>query len=360
MSIKFTKILFSLFLFGLLGFILQFEAVNAEPYLAMRTGYKCSQCHNNQSGGGKRTGFGVIYAQTRLYMRRLGTEGKPVFFSGRMDRFISVGANVRFENVSLFKYENILTEENSASNNNRIPEANLYFLFELVPDALSIYADQTLAPGNANRELFGLLQNLPLNSYFKVGRMLLPYGLRLRDDEAFIRNETGYTYNKHDTGAEIGLEPGPFSLIANVTQNQFSVVGSTVFRRFRIGGSYARNTTIGNDYVFGAFAGANFGRFTLLGEGDLITRGGVDRFAGLAEINLLLSRGLNLKTTYEFFDRNRDIPNARDGQERFTLGVEPFLTQFMQLGIFYRFNRFIPQNAQLNRDQLFVQFHFFF
>ena len=342
----------------------EIQQVQAEPYLAMRTGFKCSQCHVNSTGGGKRTDFGVMYSQTHLYMKILRSTSKPAFFDGKLNQSISVGANFRAENISLFNYANDLGEKSDFDNSSRIPEANLYLLFDVVPDVLSVYIDQTLAESSANREFFGMISNLPFYSYVKAGRMLLPYGLRLRDDEAFVRNTTGYTFNRHEFGVEVGLEPGPYSFIANVTQDQLSLVGSTVFRRFRIGGSFARNTKRGDDYVFGAFAGANFGRFTLLGEADFITQpdgnqGQIDRFAGIAELNFLISRGLNFKATYEFFDRNRDVPNDQDGQERITFGFEPFISQFMQLGIFYRINRFIPQNLQLNRDQLILQFHVF-
>lgn len=341
-------------------FIFGASPTTAEPYLAIRTGFKCSQCHVNRTGGGKRTDFGMIYSQTRLYMKIIRSSKRSSFFDGKLNELISMGANFRADDVSLFEFESSGGEEADFSNNTRISEANLYFQIDVVPDALTFYVDQTLAPNSTNRELFGMIQNLPMNSYLKVGRILLPYGFRLLDNDAFIRNRTGYTYNRSGTGLEVGLEPGPFSLVANVTDSQLSLIGSTVFRRVRVGGSFGRNIRRSGDFVFGAFAGVNFGRFTLLGEGDWINIDDIDRFAGIAELNFLIRQGLNFKFTYEFFDRNTDVSNDRDGQDRFTIGVEPFITQFMQIGIFYRINRFIPQNVPLNQDQLTLQFHVFF
>lgn len=352
--------IFLIYLFLFAGvFVFAILPCRAEPYLAIRTGFKCSQCHVNRTGGGKRTDFGVIYAQTKLYMKIISSAKRSTFFSGKLNELISIGANFRANDISLFEFESP-ADQADFSNNSSISEANVYFQMEVIPDVLTVYVDQTLAPSTTNREFFGLIQNLPGNSYLKVGQMLLPYGFRLLNDDAFIRNETGYSYNRSDTGVEVGVEPGPFSLVANVTDNQLSLVGSTVFRRVRVGGSFGRNIRQRGDYVLGAFAGVNFGRFTLLGEGDFIHRNDIDRFAGIAELNLLIRQGFNFKATYEFFDRNTDVSNDRDGQDRFTFGVEPFITQFLQLGIFYRINRFIPQNARQNQDQLTLQFHVFF
>ena len=355
-------------LLGLLGWLVIVPAVlllggslaGAEPYIATRTGFKCSVCHVNRTGGGKRTDFGLIYSQTNLSMKIVRSSDGPSFVNGRVNQVFSVGADFRAENVSIFEYEDSTGAKASSSNQSRVSEANVYLQMDMIPGVFALYADQILSPISANREFFGLLQDSNGNAYAKIGRMLLPYGLRLLDDAAFIRSRTGYTYNRHDLGAEVGLEPGPISLMMNVTDTQLSAVGSVVFRRFRVGSSYGRSTQRSKEHTWGAFGGANFGRFTLLGEIDFITEADIDRFASLAELNVLITRGFNLKATYEFFDRNTDVSNDRDGQERITLGIEPFLIQYLQIGLFYRINRFVPQALTENQDELRLQFHGFF
>ncbi|MFQ5605139.1 MAG: hypothetical protein ACE5HS_17885, partial [bacterium] len=77
--------------------VLVFETLpaRAEPYLAIRTGFKCSQCHVNRTGGGKRTAFGVIYAQTRLYTKIIQSAKRSSFFDGKLSNSVSIGANFR-------------------------------------------------------------------------------------------------------------------------------------------------------------------------------------------------------------------------------------------------------------------------
>ena len=341
-------------------FLLRLLPAQAEPYIAVRTGYKCSQCHVNQTGGGKRTDFGLIYSQTRLPMTVLKGPSGSGSFDPYLSQSVSLGANLRVAELFVLEHTNSLGEKFPNSNTTDFTEANLYIQVDAIRDVVIFYVDQTLAPSSSNRELFGMVKDSKRSAYMKVGRMLLPYGLRLIDNDAFIRSRTGYNYSRSATGLELGWEPGPWAMVANLTDADFSAVGSVVFRRFQIGAAIGRNTTRGNDATIGPFGGLNFGRFTLLGEVDFIARGGVDQLATLAELNYLVTQGFNVKFTYEFFDRNEGVPSERDGQERFTLGLEPFVAQFVQVRAFYRFNRFIPQNGPENQDQAILEFHVFF
>jgi hypothetical protein len=341
-------------------FLLRSVPARAEPYLAVRTGYKCSQCHVNQTGGGKRTDFGLLYAKTRLPWKVLRSSTGSSSFDPNLNPWVSLGANLRVAERITREHTSSLGETVPSSNVADFTEANLYGEIKVVPEVATFYVDQTLAPNSSNRELFGMLVDSRRSAYAKVGRMLLPYGFRIIDNDAFIRSKTGYNYSRSALGLELGWQPGPLAMVANLTEDDLSVVGSTVFRRFQIGGAFGRNTTHGSDFVVGTFGGANFGRFTLLGEVDFITEGDVDQLATLAELNYLITQGFNFKFTYEVFDRNYDVPIERDGQERYTLGVEPFIMQFVQLRAFYRINKFIPQNAAQNQDQAILEFHVFF
>ncbi len=339
----------------------------AEPYMAVRTGFKCSQCHLNQTGGAGRTEYGQAYTQYKLVMsqtqsliKNTRSEGLTSF-DPKLNDAVTIGANFRTEQF-------VRQEEGAiaADNQHNISEASVYINVELVKNFLSFYVDQSmgLTSSSNNREMWMMARNLPGNSYIKVGRTLLPYGLRIMDDQAFIRSATGYGYGYYDLAGEIGFEPGPFSVVGNLTNTRFSSIGSVTFRNFRVGGSYATNTE-GAEYIaYGPFAGANYGPFTALAEVAFVEQASgdstINRIAQFYELNVVPWQGINVKTTYEYFDRNTTVANRRDGQQRVTVGAEVFPIQYLQVGLYYRMNSFIPQSDAGNQDMLIGRAHVFF
>ncbi|HEU5303246.1 MAG TPA: hypothetical protein VFU40_01270, partial [Gemmatimonadales bacterium] len=246
-----------------------------EPYLAIRTGLKCSQCHTNRTGGGKRTVFGALHAQ-RVLARTVADLGEgQTLLDPQVARYLALGADVRVRGTQQFTGE--------PKSEIEMGEANLYVEARLVPERVTAYADAALAPGNLrSREIFVLLGRLPGAAYIKAGQFFLPYGLRLVDDGEYIRQRTGFTFATADLGIELGLEPGPLSLalaLTNGTQGgaennsakQISALMAFVLSDVRAGASASRNDgPTGRRDVVGAFGGFRLGPLAFLGEADLV------------------------------------------------------------------------------------------
>lgn len=363
---------------GIVGVVLwAASGARAEPYLAIQEGYKCSKCHTNMTGGGKRTDFANIYVQTRLANRFLDwrglldkgdedpenpsrTDSRSSFFSARLNDYIAIGGDLRM------RYDYTETPGSPSQDVFNQRKQNLYVEINLIPEHVTFY--QTLSGGGDAREIFGLLKWDPF--YLKAGEFFLPYGLRLLDDSAFTRAVTGFTYGTTDAGVELGYEPGNWALHvaatngtgASLETNRSKRVTASlayVHKRFRLGGSVSRNTdTLGVEtIIYGAHAGTQFGRVGLLAAGDIIDDSLDEQFVSIVELNLLLSRGNNLKFAYEYFDPAKSI--GQNARERFSLVWEPFVNQFTQFRIGARENRGIPQANQQNLTEYFLELHLF-
>jgi hypothetical protein len=334
-----------------------------EPYLALRTGLKCSSCHVNRSGGGGRSAYGSVYAQTQLAMRTGTARSRSV------NDFLGLGWDVRTLGSAIVEdYDG-----NSPRSAIELGEANVYLEARMIERRLALYLDQTLGPGPASaREAFALIEGLPLNGYAKAGKFLLPYGLRLQDDAEFIRSRTGFSYKTPDQGVELGIEPGALSFFVAVTNGsvgaaennngkQFTSTLAIVKRPVRIGGSASRNEGAVRRDVFGGFAGVALGPVSLLGELDQVTERGpsgadLKQVAGYVEGDFLAAKGFNAKVTYGYFDQNLDI--AEDQRVRLRFGLELFPVGFLRAAAFYTADLWIPQATAPDRVNLELHLHF--
>jgi hypothetical protein len=241
-----------------------------------------------------------------------------------------------------------------------ISEAQVQLEARLVSNRVAFYIDQTVGPDRAiAREAFGLVEQLPLNGYAKVGKFMLPYGWRLWDDGEFIREETGFTYLTPDLGIEVGIEPGPLSLFVALTNgsvgasegnSQKMLTSSAVLTlsRFRVGASASHNSGPGlQTNTVGAFGGVSVGPLALLGEVDAVFDSfddpaveNNDEFLAFVEGNLQLRRGVSLKATHGFHNPTASIRDdttmlTEDQRARTRVGLEVFPISFVQLSAFY-------------------------
>ena len=378
-------------LLAIIGF--QVSIAHAEPYLAIQEGYKCSKCHVNMTGGGKRTDFATTYMQTRLssnflnwrdYLPALGEDEDPEenplksdssssFFSGRLNDYIAIGGDFRSQ------YEVVRSPDGDGDSESfREDKQNIYLEIDLIPERVIFY--QLLEGGGDAREVVGILKG-ELNEepyYVKVGKFYLPYGLRLQDDSAFVRSVLGFTYGATDQGIEFGYEPGSWALHIASTNGTGSgaspdnnpskrVTASVAYvtKHYRFGTSYSRNR-VDEDLetiIYGVHAGAQFGRVGLLFEADIKkdedkSDRDIEQFVSILELNFLAARGHNIKLSYEYHDPDEDI--FENANERYSLVYEPFLNQFLQARIGARDNSGIPDDPSLNNSSYFAELHLYF
>jgi len=301
----------------------------AEPYLALREGLKCSVCHVNVTGGGKRTDFGSQYALTRLAAPTDDAAADAPRFGGRFDPFVSIGANLR---VAL-DYADVPHQQ--VRSEFVVRRALLYLQVDPLPGELTFYLDQQVAPGAAQaREVFALLKGLPGGLYLKAGRFFLPYGLRVEDNSALVREVSGFSMAVSDTGVELGAEPGPWSLafsLTNGTQGagednntkQAVLSAALVGRRARAGASFSENEAADGSgrQAAALFGGLGGGRFVALGELARLEDRGPDigrrtQLVLLSELNALLAAGMNLKLAYEWHDPDPNPAMEKETKEK--------------------------------------------
>ena len=341
----------------------------AEPYLAVGQGAKCSQCHVNPTGGGLRNAFGDVFAQTQLPARTLDM-GSDVW-AGQLTRFLALGGDQRFEGtVEQLPHRRTLDEF-------QMQQTRLYAQASVIPGRLLVYVDEQVAPGGAlNREAFGLFWSADHRWYLKGGQMYLPFGLRLQDQTAFVKQISGINMAAPDQGVELGWLGGHWDgqlALSNGTAGgagtgngkQATIQLIWVDTLWRLGAAVSSNhaAAAGSRNAAGIFGGLKTGALTWLGEADLVddrslAGGAVRMLATLAEADWTIARGHNLKITAEYLDPNRRV--AHDQQTRWSVVYELAPVQFLQLRAGVRYSDGIPQLEREHPRRYFLELHGFF
>lgn len=337
----------------------------AEPYLAVESGLKCGNCHVNPSGGGKRNVFGTLYARNEISARAVElAEGRMPWNGDVVSRWLAVGGDFRGG------YASVDVPGFARADDTDVTRATVYAEFRVVPNLLSVYVDQKIAPdGSDNREAYLLLTPLDGKVTVKAGQLFVPFGLRLQDDNAFVRQTTGVNFLTPDDGIEVGLELAKWSAQLAVIEgtagagDQISATAVYVQPRWRVGASV--NTSedpFGDREMQSVFAGLKTGPISWLAEVSLVTDESPfserDFYATLLEGNWRLRKGHNLKLGYEFLEPDSD--RDEDEQERYSVVWEYSPLQFVQARVGARRYNGIPNIAVSNRDEVFAELHVYF
>jgi hypothetical protein len=342
------------------------HGAHAEPYLAVQQGYKCIACHVNATGGGLRNDFGIVFAENLMPATGL-PQGVPVW-SGKAGEFLRLGADLRAS------WTRTDVPNSSAQHGFDVDQLRAYADAAVIPDRLALYVDEGLAPGNAQAlEAYVRFSDPARGWYLKGGQFYLPFGWRLQDQTAFVREVSGISMTSPDSGVEVGFERGSWSAqiaVANGAANAGTGSGHQltsqvvwVQSRYRIGGaaSYTQSEA-GNRRVGGVFAGLRTGPVAWLGEVDVVRDEGFPEgprslVAALGEADWLIRKGQNLKITAEYYDPDRSV--AEDQKTRWSVLYELTPMPFVQLRAGLRRYRGIPQNDLDNRRVFFLELHGF-
>jgi hypothetical protein len=349
-------------------FCLAAGTVRAEPYLAVQLGLKCGQCHVNPTGGGLRTAFGDIFAQTVLPAEHIDTAMDN--WTGQLGPYFRAGGDLRFD-ASVTQ-----TPHTSSVQEFEFEQTRVYLEADVIPNRLLAYVDEQVAPGGAlNREAYVLYWSATHDWYLKAGQMYLPFGLRLQDQSAFILTATGINMTTPDQGVEFGWEHGHWDAqlaVSNGTAGgavssdgkQYSTQLAYVDSRWRAGVAANRNNqSDGAKTAFGVFAGLKTGPLSWLAQAEItddrsIALGYGKQLATLLEANWLIAKGNNLKITQEFLNPNRAVPNGEENRWSLVYELTPF--QFLQIRAGFRRNDGIPQDNSEHQRLYFLQAHGFF
>lgn len=334
----------------------------AEPYLAVQTGYKCNVCHFNPTGGGLRSDFGITYAKLLLPAEPVNAS-LVSNWTGNIIDSLRVGGDLR-EDWSRDTIPNTPTTQAFA-----LEQFRVYADLTLIPNRLTLYVDEQVAPNGSQNEEAYVMYGSTTGFYIKGGQFYLPFGWRLQDQTAFVREATGINMTTPDKGVEIGYERPSWSAQFDITNgagntsgNGYQVTSSVAYVqpiwRLGVSGAFVQSD-VGDRRLAGLFAGLKTGSLAWLAEADAIHDdsfpGGRTLAASLLEANWLVHRGQNLKFTAEWSDPDRSV--TQNEQTRYSVVYEYTPIPFLQLRAGYRRFIGIPQSDPQNARITFVELH---
>jgi hypothetical protein len=384
--------------------------VYSYPKFAAYTGEKCQSCHVNPTGGGMRNPYGVKYSKDKLFFKFLEKQNKTTEINTQITKGISMGADMRMifiDDQTGDGSPNFNTFFQMQGDLYVYAQVNKYISLMVAP---GLYIPNTYGPNPlpTKYEIYGMVSNLPAGLYFKAGRFIPNFGIKIPEHRAYNRNFNDlYTPYASDAGIEVGISPSFFTLTAGLSNgssrnkngqinnsfdfdNQKQFTTSADFRwahkknkyTFGLGGSFmtnpfkydpANNINALRQMAAGFLSIGLFERVAIMGElayNRLDIRDSVNTRSDLrtifGELDIKITSGVELKFQYENFDNALGIKNATTERQRYSAGVVFFPLTGLEVESIVRFVRSgkgdpEPQNYVDPKDDEFqTTFKFYF
>jgi hypothetical protein len=309
----------------------------ANPRYSSRVGQKCLLCHEDPGGGGMRSAYAAEYLLPDEIAMRPYDETSRALLEHALSKSVTVGADMR----TLATY----SDKRKTDNDFFAMQGDVYLHFRLDP-RFSVYFDRGIS---GSYEVFGTAFVLPGSGYFKIGRFVPPYGWKIEDHTAFVRETLGYFTPpaNTDVGLEVGILPGGNSISLAVMNGAPGSVRDTDGKRIYLARAERRTrfgpvrTAVGGswlqdeagriaDWTGGPFASISWGPYTWVGECDWQRRDVGQRttaFATSHELSRRIVQGLDLLATYDFHDP--DLDRKTGARRRIGLGLDSLIYPFL-------------------------------
>jgi hypothetical protein len=323
----------------------------ALPRYAARYEQNCMLCHVNPTGAGMRSAYAVQELIPKEFAMSPATPEMLKDIDPKIGKHLSIGTDFR----ELF----LLESQGSAlaPPQGFFPmQGDLYVMFQLDPKFL-LYYDR----GMSNTyEAFGLAHILPWDGYVKAGRFVPPYGWKFDDHTMFVRDSEGFAPPANsDGGVEVGLSPNPFEVQvalvngargATLDNDRRLAASGNASARFRVGpvaaslglAGYVQpgiTEDLSTGGVFGYLSGWNI---TWVAQNDWVRRhpmnaGPNTGIVSSQELTVLMKRGIELKSTYDFYDPDRHVKSG--SKDRWGVGFDLMPRSFLVVEALYRHTR---------------------
>jgi hypothetical protein len=334
-------------LLALVAALLAVPPSDAVPRYAAQYGQRCILCHDNPTGGGKRNAYATQFLSPTELTWFTPSPEQLDLLDPQIGANLSVGCDLR----TMHHY----ADDPNEPRNFLQMEGDLYLHFHL-GNRIAAHMSRGMS---GEYEVFGVAQVLPGNGYVKVGRLVPPFGWRLADHTAFVRDYGGFFPPSHsDVGVEIGYDWRGLEAQAAVlngtrgsvadTDDELAFSGRAAYHirvsgvALAAGGSYARNRISNQgtqreaqtETLAGPFGYLSWGPLTWVGESDWLrvedAKGDELVTWSLShELSCRVRRGLALLVTHDFYDEDYDEKSG--ALNRFGAGLELFAHPAVQL-----------------------------